>query len=65
VGGTDFGERVMARFSEKSCLTPFISLIRFEFCDIRDAECMDQGFSDLKDAVSKIETRLASTDEKE
>jgi hypothetical protein len=35
------------------------TLLRFEFCDTRDAECLDQDFLDLQDAVTKIETRLA------
>ena len=40
------------------------TLIRFEFCDVHDAKCLDQGFRDLHDAVSKIETRLALADTK-
>jgi hypothetical protein len=59
-GLNQFGN-IMALETE---LIVLLTLIRFEFCDIRDAECMDKGLSDLKDAVSKIETRLASTDEK-
>ena len=35
------------------------ALIRFEFCDVHDAKCLDQGFRELHDAVTKIEARLA------
>lgn len=43
-------------------LTVLNTLIGFEFCDVHDVKCMDQGFFDLKDAVSKIETRLVASD---
>lgn len=34
------------------------TLIGFEFCDVHDAKCLAQGFIDLEDAVTKIETSL-------
>ena len=37
------------------------TLVGIEFCNEHDAMCLDQGFRDLQDAVTKIETRLAQS----
>lgn len=45
--------------SFQSSLMVLNTLIGFEFCDVHDAKCLDQGFRDLQDAVTEIENHLA------
>lgn len=42
-------------------ITVLNTLVGIEFCNEHDVMCLDQGFRDLRDAVTKIETRLAES----
>lgn len=40
------------------------TLIRYEFCGAHDVKCLDEGFRDLQEAATKIETALVMADAK-